>query len=345
MELCTARRSSNQNPKRPFGRKLMQNKLQRVTIHEAMKQYPLLIVLTLGTLPLAAYQKEASTALPKSAAPDAAVSATRAVASGPSDQEKIQDLQQRIRKIEEKSDSSTAVAIIGAVATIIGAFVVFGSAYVAATLGNKGQILASERAERLARDEVLYRRAEQVVEFRMKQVQNFYAPMFALLRQSKDLYDKMLEQLAQEEPARYRKNPDAVGSDFRYQVFHKGKWEKFYLLDQLPAIKGNARAVALVDGMIAIGRRICKVISSNAGYAAEDLVETLGKYMAHYAILKSIRNGPETEPFEPGFHKVGYFPYGIDTKVSEAYHSVSKSIDEYRRTSAETLKMVAEGKN
>jgi hypothetical protein len=314
-----------------------------------MKNTVLVIALVLGTLPVTPDQKAAPNAPSGSASPNATRSATPATPSGtPSDADRIHELQRRVQLIEgqiaqgdDKSRTSTTVTIIAA---IIGAAAVFGSAWVAAKFGNTSQILASERAEKLAKNEAQYRHTEQIIDFRVKQVQNFYAPMSALLRQSKDLYDKMLEQLSHDEPTRYRKNTDSVGSDFRWQVFHKGKWENFYLLDQLPAIKENARALALVDAMLDIGENICEVISSNAGYAAENLVEMLGKYMAHYAILKTVRNGPETEPFEPGFHKVGYFPYGIDTKIREAYHEVFKSIDQDRQTGTETLKILAEGR-
>jgi hypothetical protein len=312
-----------------------------------MKNTVLVIALVLGTLPVSPNQKAALNAPSGSASPNSTASATPATPSGiPSDADKIQELQHRVQLIEgqiaqggDKSRTSTTVTIIAA---IIGAAAVFGSAWVAAKFGNRSQILASERAERLAKNEAEYRHTEQIIDFRVKQVQNFYAPMSALLRQSKDLYDKTLLQLSHDEPPRYRKNTDAVGSDFRWQVFHKGKWGNFYLLDQLPAIKENPRALALVDAMLAIGEKICEVISSNAGYATEDIVEMLGKYMAHHAILKTVRNGSETEPFEPGFHKVGYFPYGIDTKIREAYHEVFKSIDQGRQAGTETLKILAE---
>jgi len=51
--------------------------------------------------------------------------------------------------------------------------------------------------------------------------------------------------------------------------------------------------------------------------ASEGLVDMLGQYMAHFAILTAVRNGSEAEPYEPGWHKVGYFPFGLDKKIDD----------------------------
>jgi len=53
--------------------------------------------------------------------------------------------------------------------------------------------------------------------------------------------------------------------------------------------------------------------------ASEGLVDMLGQYMAHFAILTAVRNGSEAEPYEPGWHKVGYVPFGLDKKIGKTY--------------------------
>jgi hypothetical protein len=131
---------------------------------------------------------------------------------------RVQMLELQVAQRPAKAQSDYSVAIIGASA-------VFGAALVAAVLGIFGQLLAARHAASLARDEALYKDAAKILELRMRQVQQFYAPMFALLRQSKDLYDKMLQQLVADEPSRYREVPTAVGKEFRWQVLDKkGAW-------------------------------------------------------------------------------------------------------------------------
>jgi hypothetical protein len=316
-----------------------------------MRTCVLVIALALNALPSTAQQSSSPTVLkqnPDSGSHTAGTtipSVTAAPSLSTPDQEKIQELTHRVQMLELQAAQRPSISgsswIVAIITSIIGAAAVFSAAYVAAKLGVRSQLIAAGQAATLARDESLYRSAEQILEFRMKQVQHFYAPMFALLRQSKDLYDKMLEQLVEDDPARYRKVPNPVGKDFRWEVLDKqGKWQGFRLLDQLPAVKKQRNALAVADTMLAIGEKICKVISSRAGYASEDLVEMLGQYMAHFAILSTVRNGPETEPFEPGWHKVGYYPFGLDKKIADAYKEISKSIDEYGRACTQKLEIL-----
>jgi len=75
-------------------------------------------------------------------------------------------------------------------------------------------------------------------------MEQFYAPMRALLGQSKGLYDKMIRVLAETEPKRYRKDPHSTDDDYRLEVIASdGTWKEFRLLDQLPAVKNNEKAL------------------------------------------------------------------------------------------------------
>lgn len=320
-----------------------------------MKSYPFVIALALYAVPSILPQSappKPQTPSSRSASPtpntaNSTVSPSPSLA--PADQENVRELRHRIEMLElqmaQQSSNSESGKNVAIVTAGIGAAAVLLAGLVAAGLGIFGQLLAGKRAAKLARDEALYRDAGQILEFRMKQVQQFYAPMFALLRQSKDLYDKMLEQLVQDEPTRYRKVSTPEGADFRWEVLDKnGTWQGFRQLDQFPAIKRNPRALALADANLVIGAKICKVIYTRAGYASDSLVEMLGQYMAHYAILSTIRNGPEIEPFQAGGHKIGYFPFGLDEKIGEVYHGLSKSIDDYATVCTRTLGILAKSK-
>jgi hypothetical protein len=200
---------------------------------------------------------------------------------------------------------------------------------------------AAEDAAALARDAALHKHAEQMIEFKLRQIECFYAPMFAALRQSRTLYFKMLDQLALDEPARYRINVTASGDDFKLQVVNEhGEAKGFYLVDQLPAIKGNASALQLIDLMLELGKSMCTIITTHAGLASEDLIEMLGIYMAHHAILSAIRNGPETTAFEPEHNKRGAFPFGLDDRIELRLKALSKEIDDYDKVSGRSLSLL-----
>src|SRR5262249_52612847 len=125
-----------------------------------------------------------------------------------------------------------------------------------------GQRFTAQRSQELARQEAIFGQTEKILEFRLKQMELFYAPMFALLEQSRALYDKMLYQLAQDEPQRYRQlsEPDAQG--YRMQVrAQDGTWKGFRLLDQFPAVRTNPKALALAERLLQIGEQMTKIIS------------------------------------------------------------------------------------
>ena len=148
--------------------------------------------------------------------------------------------------------------------------------------------------------------------------------------------------MVQDEPRLYRGVPDAAGTAYKWEVLDRnGTWQGFRLLDQFPAVKANPKALALADKNIAIGASICEVISTRAGYASDALVEDLGTYMAHHAILTAVRNSSDIEPSRPGSHVVGYFPFGLDDKIAKDYHALNQSIDEYRKASARKLKAIS----
>lgn len=213
----------------------------------------------------------------------------------------------------------------------------------AAVLTLIGQSLMGKREARraleLARQEALLNHTEKILEFRLKQIELFYAPLFALLEQSKALYDKMLHQLAHDEPQRYKLllEPDPEG--YRMQVCAPdGTGKGFRLLDQFPAVRTNPRAFALAERILQIGEQTTKIISDHAGLASSDLIDLLGEYLAHHAVLSTIYKLNETVPYEPGWHKMLYYPRQLNEKIEEDYRELNQSLDEYAKAGKSMLK-------
>lgn len=262
------------------------------------------------------------------------------------EQENIRELTHRIQKLEletiQKSGQTTKITIITAsiaAAAILGAALLgICGQYFMARREDRRAIAAAQQAAEQARQEAVFRHTEQILEFRLKQMEQFYAPMFALLGQSKGLYEKMLDQLAQDDPQRYRLPPEPDPQDHRLQVRNKdGEWKGFRLLDQLPAVKTNPKAFALADRILQIGEQMTKIISEHAGLASEDLIGLLGQYMAHYAILSTIHKLGETEAYEPEWHKRGYYPRQLDGKIEEGYRELTHFLAEYVNASKRML--------
>lgn len=275
------------------------------------------------------------------------------VASQPSpaanDEERIRELTHRIQKLEleaiqnsrqQSGSTGTAIvtAIIGAVAVLCVAFIGVLAQYWAAKHQDQSAIATAERATDLARQEAIYRHTDKLLEFNLKQMEQFYAPMFAMLGQSEGLYNKMRHQLVQDEPGRYRWAPDSDPKDGKFEVLDKdGTWKGFRLLDQFPAVRKNGRALALADRVLEIGKAITHTITQHAGLASEDLLDLLGRYLAHYAILSAVRQDDRAEPYPPGSHEIGYYPRELDAKIEAGYREVAHLIAEYAKASKQLL--------
>jgi hypothetical protein len=301
-----------------------------------------------GLLTVAQATSTAKPAIHRTTASNGATSlapVTPQAATSPADEEKIRELTHRIQKLEldsiQRSGSQRDSTVIAVITAVIAAAAVFGAAllgivgqYFTARREERRAIVAAERAAELARQEAIYKHTEKILEFRLKQMEQFYAPMFALLGQSVGLYDKMRNQLVQDQPERYRWAPDVDPKDGRVQVLDKdGTWKDFRLLDQFPAVRKNPRALALADRVLEIGKEITHTISRHAGLASEDLLDVLGKYMAHYAILSAIRQDDRSEPYPAGSHKIGYYPRELDAKIAVGYREVAQLIANYAKAS------------
>ena len=264
--------------------------------------------------------------------------------------EDLQRLTNRILQLEIDAakasqsplESNLTTALIAGFASLIavlfaGGLTLIGQ-YFMAKREERRAVLTAQRAMELARNEAIFQHTERILEYRLKQMELFYAPMFARLEQSRGLYEKMNFQLAQDEPGRYKllSKPDPEG--YRMHVLAKdGTWKGFRLLDQLPAVRTNPRAFALVERILQIGEQMTKIISDHAGLASKDLIDLLGEYLAHYAILSTIYKRGETVHYEPGWHKMGYYPRRLNGKIEEDYRELTQFLDEYARASKRML--------
>ncbi len=232
-----------------------------------------------------------------------------------------------VQSLNKPSDSHTTLitAILAALA-VIGAAVVgiVGQWYAAQRAAELARVEAERKGE-VAKREALFRHTDKIVEYRLKQMELFYAPMFALMGQSKGLYDKLLDELAQLDSKTYRR--DNTG---HVHVFANDKdLGEFRLLDRLPGLREIPTVWALIDQIVSIGDSMTKIIAEHAGLASERIIDRLGQYLAHYAILSLLYRSKETNPYAPGWHSRGYYPRELDSELAADYHEVSKFIDQH----------------
>ena len=252
----------------------------------------------------------------------------------------VQKLNSRVAKLESDAKKNSAFwrnpIVIAAI--------------VAGFLALLGQYLTARRALEQAKQEALFQQTEKILEFRLKQLELFYAPMFALLEQSKALYIKLNGELVKAAPDKFTEleKPDAEGYRFKVKG-SDGRDYGFRLLDRLPEVRAYPEAFALVKRVIQIGEQLTKIVSEHAGLAShqtvkmddgttKSMVALLGEYCAHYAILSSVYEREEETPYPPGWHKVGYYPRSLNKAIEDGYKEIQEFVTKYANESEHMLK-------
>ena len=241
----------------------------------------------------------------------------------------IEKLADRIDKLE-KSNSTIYSAIIAASAALIATLIGGGITLL-------GQRWTARRDLELAKMEAAFKNTEKIVEYRLKQLELFYGPMFAFLEQSKGLYIKMEHQLIYDHPSLYKELPTPDPDGYRVHVYDGTAWKGFRLLDQLPQVKSSVNAKVLLDQIMAIGVNMTALISQHSGLASSDIIELLGEYLEHFAILKSIYDSSLTQPYPAGWHKRGYFPRRLNKAIKNDYVQLNKILDDYSKAGQHAL--------
>jgi hypothetical protein len=243
--------------------------------------------------------------------------------------EALKTLRSRVEKLEKSDDKARP------------AWIAFYGVILAGILALIGQFWNAKRQRELDQQKARFDQTQRLLEFCLKQLELFYAPLLASLEQSKALYDKLLYQLSRDESDKYRllEKPDA--NQYRMYVMEGDDWKPFRLLDKLPAVRTSPKALNLVEQILSIGARMTEIISKNAGLASVDLLPLLGQYMAHYAILSTMYQKEETEPYPAGWHTMGYYPHELNEKVAQGYCDLSEFLNSFVEASKRVMKELA----
>gem|GEM_PF-2182331 len=248
---------------------------------------------------------------------------------------------QRVQRLEEKGDQSTTAAIIAGTASFIAVLaaglLTLISQLRIARKEDARSIKNAENTLALAQKEAVYKQTDKMLEYKLKQMELFYAPMFALLNQSKGLYAKMSSLLMKRNPNTYAMRTDPQGKVSLHIQCADEQWKEFRLLDQLPALRKNEEVFPLINGIVDIGSKMKEIIYNNAGYASSESIPLLGEYLAHFAILSTIYNDKSESAYEAGWHVIGYYPRSLNERIENDYRALSAELDLYAKAGKQLL--------
>ena len=185
----------------------------------------------------------------------------------------------------------------------------------------------------LARLEASTIYADKLLDLRLKELELFFAPLHALLEQSKGVSDKLKTQLL-EDTENYREaaDPEFEGKQTKLQMRWRGEWHDWRLLDQMPELKRKSLYAPLIGEIIRIGKEMTALIAKYGAFSLGEtsVSEVYGEYLAHFAILQSIYNDEtRTEPYPPGQHKIGYYPRRLNGIVKTRYFELRQELQPY----------------
>lgn len=185
----------------------------------------------------------------------------------------------------------------------------------------------------LARQKASFDAAKEMIGWRIRQLEQLYGPLSALLGQSKGVYDQLMELLIAHDGQRFRAGQT---TDSDYDVLVGGTWMPFKLVDQLADIYADAALRSAVEPLavevLKVGKRIVKTIHSNAGLALPrqaDLRDLFARYLAHFAVLNELHDRLRQNIAVPLNYGVGAYPRELNKAVNDGLQEVTSDIDEW----------------
>ena len=154
-----------------------------------------------------------------------------------------------------------------------------------------------------------YEYASSILEFRIRQIMEFYAPMQLLIEKSRNIYKKFIWEMDRTE-----KDFDKIN---------------FRLLDHISALYKDKKLRPFIDPIIDTGDEMSKLIVDKGGLIEGGVTQTYIDYQAHLEILKTAKVGISSMKEEPGWQEFGYYPRLLNREVREGYKSVLEYIWSY----------------
>lgn len=201
--------------------------------------------------------------------------------------------------------------------------------------------------ERLGRAKAAFESLSKVIDYRSKQVNEFYSPLRLMLRRSNGVRRQLTDQLRAKDPSRFVYVAEADGRDHLFVNMTSGTQVRFRLIEHMHELATkHVELMPLVREIVNIGESMTQLIDSKGGLALNEsdrLNSLLGRYLAHFSILRDVTDKAEKSPalLEALQYNVAY-PVELDGVLDADAKQLTDEIDEWK---ASSQKMWAEASN
>ncbi|MGH2508599.1 MAG: hypothetical protein ACRDHZ_14540, partial [Ktedonobacteraceae bacterium] len=162
-----------------------------------------------------------------------------------------------------------------------------------------------------------YAYASDILKFRLRQIQEFYAPAFLHVEASRIVYEKLLWTLRQE-------RNDICLDEFR-------------LLDHIHEFNKDTKLKPLIDRILGVGNQLTDLISKNSGLIEGGITPTFIEYQGHFSILNAASEQELSERQKEGWQEFGYYPRLLNREIHEGYKVVLEHLENYVNAGDETI--------
>ncbi len=181
--------------------------------------------------------------------------------------------------------------------------------YIGALLALLGVVGTAIYTLRRGRMDARYTYASEIMKFRLRQVEEFYAPALTYIEQSRIVYDKLRWVIREE-----RKDISLEG---------------FRLLDHIFEFKSDPKLTPLVSRILAIGKQLTGLIAQKSGLIEGGITPTFIEYQGHFEILNAARKQKLTIQPTEGWHERGYYTRLLNREIAEGYKVVLAHLQNY----------------
>lgn len=202
----------------------------------------------------------------------------------------------------------------------------------------------AERETERIRTNALLEYSKNLMQMRQRHFDVFYSPLWALIQQSDGVTRKMKEQLALDNPAKYRWELGDEGTVSQLQVYHDGKWASFRLLDCIHELRSVPLYNGFIERILEIGHRMTELIQQGVPVIGDQSPPSIYvEYLAHYSILSAMHKSCAPDKlFPPGSQKAGYYPRGFNKEVERSYNRLRGMLAGYECKSEAVLNRLLE---
>jgi len=170
-----------------------------------------------------------------------------------------------------------------------------------------------------------YTYASEILKYRFRQMQEFYAPALLHIEQSRVVYEKLLWTIREE-----RKDVPLDG---------------FRLLDHIHEFRKDPNLNPLVERILKIGKQLTNLISQKAGLIEGGIAPTFIEYQAHFEILNAASEQELSSEQKEGWHEYGYYPRMLNREIREGYKVVLAYLNNYANAGDKIISHLLRQKN